>query len=87
LRRAVFEQLGGYHEAPLMEDVDLVRRLRRVGWLHRSRLTLVTSARRWQRDGWFTRMGRNWMLMILYGRQPPRTRISGSPQLDVHCPV
>lgn len=66
-RRAVFEQLGGYHGAPLMEDVDLVRRLRRVGRLHRSPLKLLTSARRWHRDGWFTRMGRNWLLMALYG--------------------
>lgn len=66
VRRAVFNQLGGYHEAPLMEDVDLVRRLRRVGKLHRSRLKLLTSARRWRQDGWFTRMFRNWTLMIRY---------------------
>lgn len=67
VRRAVFEQLGGYHEAPLMEDVDLVRRLRRVGRLHRSARQVVTSARRWHRDGWFRRMGHNWLLMTLYG--------------------
>ncbi len=74
VRRLVFERLGGYHEAPLMEDVDLVRRLRRAGRLHRSRLKVVTSARRWHRDGWFTRMGRNWLLMILYaaGVEPRR---------------
>jgi rSAM/selenodomain-associated transferase 2/rSAM/selenodomain-associated transferase 1 len=67
VRRVVFEQLGGYHRAPLMEDVDLVRRLRPLGRLHRSGLKIVTSARRWHRDGWFRRMGANWLLMILYG--------------------
>jgi rSAM/selenodomain-associated transferase 2/rSAM/selenodomain-associated transferase 1 len=67
VRRAVFEELGGYSEAPLMEDVDLVRRLRRVGGLHCSGRRVVTSSRRWERDGWFRRMGRNWLLMTLYG--------------------
>lgn len=66
VRRAVFQQLGGYLDVPVMEDVDLVRRLRRVGRLHHSSLPLVTSARRWHKDGWFRRMGRNWWLMTLY---------------------
>lgn len=67
VRRAVFEQLGGYREVALMEDVDFVCRLRRVGRLHRSPLGVTTSARRWHRDGWYRRMGRNWLLMALYG--------------------
>ncbi|MBA2305549.1 MAG: TIGR04283 family arsenosugar biosynthesis glycosyltransferase [Acidobacteria bacterium] len=67
VRRTIFERLGGYSASPLMEDVGLIRRLRRVGRLHRSTLKVVTSARRWHRDGWFRRMGHNWMLMILYG--------------------
>lgn len=66
VRREVFERLGGYREQALMEDVDFVRRLRRAGRLHDSPLRLVTSARRWLRDGWFRRMGGNWLLMTLY---------------------
>ncbi|MBA2258931.1 MAG: TIGR04283 family arsenosugar biosynthesis glycosyltransferase [Acidobacteria bacterium] len=66
VRRRTFETLGGYRELPLMEDVEFVRRLRRAGRLHRSPLRLVTSARRWRRDGWFRRMGGNWLLMTLY---------------------
>ena len=66
VRRRIFERLGGFHEIPLMEDVEFVRRLRRTGRLHRSRLPLITSARRWDRDGWFRRTGQNWLLMTMY---------------------
>ena len=31
VRRAAFEALGGYAPIPLMEDVELSRRLRRLG--------------------------------------------------------
>ncbi|MEO7274709.1 MAG: TIGR04282 family arsenosugar biosynthesis glycosyltransferase [Vicinamibacterales bacterium] len=51
---------------PVMEEVDLIRRLRRVGRLHRSSLPLETLARRWGRDGWFRRIGRNWLLATLH---------------------
>ena len=52
-RRTVFEELGGYRELPLMEDVDFVRRLRRRGRLEHADVPALTSARRWERDGWF----------------------------------
>lgn len=66
VKRAAFEALGGYADIPVMEDVDLVRRLRRVGRLYRSPLPLTTSARRWQRDGWVRRVASNWWLMAMY---------------------
>lgn len=74
VRRSVFEHLGGYIDAPLMEDVDLVRRLRRMGRLHRSSRSVTTSARRWLRDGWFRRTFGNWLLLSLYfaGADPRR---------------
>lgn len=66
VRRQVFEQLGGFRKLPLMEDVDLVRRLRRVGRLHYSNLSVVTSARRWRRAGWLRGVLTNWALMAAY---------------------
>jgi rSAM/selenodomain-associated transferase 2 len=72
VRRDAFEALGGYTELPIMEDVDLVRRLRRTGRLFRSALA-ATSARRWERDGWL-RQARHLAMILLYfcGVRPAR---------------
>jgi rSAM/selenodomain-associated transferase 2 len=66
VRRDAFEALGGYADLPIMEDVDLVRRLRRKGRLYRSPLAATTSARRWERDGWLRRTTRHLTLILLY---------------------
>ena len=66
VRRDVFAALGGFREWPLMEDVDFVRRLARAGRVVGLPLPLVTSARRWQQDGWFRRSARNLTLVALY---------------------
>ena len=51
IERAFYEQLGGFRALPLMEDVDFVRRIGR-----RKLVALdaeaVTSAERYERDGW-----------------------------------
>lgn len=51
VRREVFEQLGGYRELPLLEDVDLLRRLRLHGRLAVVRRPVTTSARRFVERG------------------------------------
>ena len=65
-RRTVFDDLDGYRELPLMEDVDFVRRLRQRGRLAHVDVPAITSARRWERDGWLRRMLENWTLILLY---------------------
>jgi len=66
VRRDVFTALGGYRELPLMEDVDFVRRMRRKGRLHHSTLPALTSARRWETDGWIRRSVENVILVTLF---------------------
>jgi rSAM/selenodomain-associated transferase 2 len=66
VRRLVFEELGGYLELPIMEDVELIRRLRRRGRLEHSTAPAVTSARRWERDGWIRRTVENRLLVALF---------------------
>jgi len=66
VRREAFQALNGYADIPIMEDVDLVRRLRSRGRLFRSPLSVVTSARRWERDGWVSRTVRHLVLIGLY---------------------
>jgi rSAM/selenodomain-associated transferase 2/rSAM/selenodomain-associated transferase 1 len=66
VRRDAFHAVGGYREWPLMEDVDLIRRLRSVGRLYHSLLPAVTSARRWERDGWWRRSAHNVLVQALF---------------------
>lgn len=49
--RAVFEQLGGYREWPILEDLDFARRLRRAGRIALLPLAVSTSARRFEKRG------------------------------------
>lgn len=70
--RQLYRSLGGYRDLPLMEDVDIVRRLgRRRTLILRS--TAVTSAIRYRRDGYISRVSRNLACIFLYFlRVPPR---------------
>jgi hypothetical protein len=46
VRRAAFERVGGFPEQPLFEDVELARRLRRIGRLRTVPATVQASGRR-----------------------------------------
>jgi rSAM/selenodomain-associated transferase 2 len=74
VRRAAFEALGGYPEIPLMEDIALTRRLRRLGRVACLRRRVTTSARKWERDGIARTVGLMWLLRFLYfcGVSPER---------------
>jgi rSAM/selenodomain-associated transferase 2 len=51
LRRETFLALGGFRELEIMEDYDLVRRLRRLGRIALVPDAVRTSGRRWERLG------------------------------------
>lgn len=72
--RRAYEALGGYADIPLMEDVDLSRRLKRQGWIACLRLRVVTSARKWEREGVLRTIGLMWILRFLHvvGVEPGR---------------
>jgi rSAM/selenodomain-associated transferase 2 len=74
VRREAFAALGGYSDLPIMEDVDLVRRLRKTGRLYAASEQAVTSARRWEEDGWLRRTARHVSLIVRYfaGVHPER---------------
>lgn len=65
ISRSLYDRLGGFRALPLMEDVDLVRR---IGPARIARLEVdaVTSSDRWRRDGWLRRSGRNLLCLALY---------------------
>jgi rSAM/selenodomain-associated transferase 2 len=73
--RSLHDEVGGFRPLPLMEDVDLVRRLgRRRLRLLRSRA--FTSAERYRRDGWMLRPARNLGCLSLYFLGVPPTFIA-----------
>ncbi len=67
IRASYFKMIGGFKEIPLMEDVDLMRRIKRRG----DTICILTdhvstSARRWDEEGFFFGLMRNATLFILY---------------------
>lgn len=58
IHRDLLAAAGGIRPLPLMEDVDLIRRLGRAR-LCALDAAAVTSAERWERDGWLRRSARN----------------------------
>jgi len=74
VRRTTFERLGGYAEIPLMEDIELCRRLKRCGRIACLRDKVTTSSRRWRRHGVIRTILLMWTLKSLYllGVSPER---------------
>ncbi len=66
VRRDLMQELGGFTESPLLEDVDLVRRLARAGRPIRVRLPLLIDPRRWRRHGAWRTTATNWRIMFDY---------------------
>jgi hypothetical protein len=75
LPKRLYERVGGFRPLDLMEDVDLVRRLgaRRISML---RAQALTSAERFQRDGYAQRSLRNLLCLTLYFLRVPMHTIS-----------
>lgn len=76
VRREVFRDMGGFPELALMEDVAFCRALKRAGAIACLRSRVVTSARRWEKDGVFRTILRMWTLKLLYlgGVSPARLK-------------
>lgn len=66
VRREVFQRLGGYRDIELCEDVDFVRRMRRAGSVACLRPRVITSSRRWRRDGLLRTIFKMWLIKSLF---------------------
>lgn len=65
LRRTLFEELGGFPEMRLMEDLFFSRTLRSRGRVVVAAKRIFVSPRRWQRAGLVRQTLRNWLLTTL----------------------
>jgi len=75
ISRALYGNIGGYRPLPLMEDVDLVRRIGRRNLVMLD-AAAVTSAERYRRDGYLARSMRNLACLGLYFAGVPVTTIA-----------
>jgi len=66
MTRAAFEQAGGFPDQPLMEDIELSARLRRLGAPQCLRERVITSGRRWEQRGVWRTIVLMWRLRLLY---------------------
>lgn len=76
VRREILERIGGVPQVPLMEDLDLVRALRREGRLARIPLAVATSARRYRSRGTLRTVLRNALAACAWGLGLDRDRIA-----------
>ena len=66
VRRPIFEQMGGFADMPLMEDIEFSRRLKRKGATAALTATVTTSFRRWEQHGPLRTIFLMWTLRFLY---------------------
>lgn len=73
VRREIYERVGGFQPFPIFEDLDLVRRLRRVGRVAHVPATVVTSSRRFEGRS-FALIFARWSVMqaLYWAGVPPR---------------
>lgn len=77
LRKSYFDSIGGYHDLPLMEDVELMRRIKK----HKDDIiilpvTVITSDRRWNQEGLLYTAFRDTLIIFLYWCGMPAEKLA-----------
>lgn len=76
VRREAFERLGGFPDQPLMEDIELSRRLKRISRPLCLRERVTTSGRRWVARGTLATIVLMWRLRFAYWRGASPERLA-----------
>lgn len=78
LKKDYFDRVNGFSEIPIMEDLELMTRIRKKGHrIHILKQKSVTSSRRWKKEGIAVCTLRNWLIRILYHLGIPADRLAG----------
>jgi hypothetical protein len=75
--KSLFQAIGGYPDMEIMEDFELIRRLKRRGKIVILDLSVNTSPRRWRNMGIFKTWILNQIIAIGYMLGCPPERLSG----------
>ncbi|MCX5806106.1 MAG: TIGR04283 family arsenosugar biosynthesis glycosyltransferase [Proteobacteria bacterium] len=67
MQKDYFDKIGGYKDIPIMEDVEIMKRIKKRG----DKISIInqrvyTSSRRWEQEGIVHCTFRNWLLQIFY---------------------
>jgi hypothetical protein len=76
VRRDAFEQAGGFPQIPFLEDVAMVRRLRKLGRLAVLDAAVTTGPRHWEGPGPLRTTLLNWEMVALYFAGVPPERLA-----------
>ena len=76
LRPEILSSIGGIPDVPVMEDLDLVQRMKRAGRLALLAAPAVTSARRYRAGGPLRTMLRHWFVAAAWSLGVDRRRIA-----------
>jgi len=68
IKKSLFEQIGCYPDQPLMEDIELCKRLKKIARPACLKSKVTTSARRWQQHGTWRTIFLMWHLRFDYWR-------------------
>jgi rSAM/selenodomain-associated transferase 2 len=76
IRKTIFEEIGGFKEIPVMEDLEIQKKLRRKGRFIKLPLAVTTSARRFIQNGIIRQQLLNIVLVMAYetGVSPNRIK-------------
>jgi rSAM/selenodomain-associated transferase 2 len=74
--RELFERVGGFPDIPLMEDIELSKRLRALRRPLCLRQQVLTSSRRWEEQGIVRTIGLMWALRLAYFLGVPAERLA-----------
>jgi hypothetical protein len=76
VRRDLFARVGGFPDQPLMEDIELSKRLRKTSRPACLRQRVTTSGRRWEQRGVLRTIALMWALRGLYWIGFPPERLA-----------
>ncbi|WP_435978873.1 TIGR04283 family arsenosugar biosynthesis glycosyltransferase [Psychrobacter sp. DM4] len=68
IKRKVFEEINGYPNQALMEDIEVSKRLKSIGKPACLKSKVTTSARRWRQHGTWRTIALMWQLRFDYWR-------------------
>ena len=77
MRRSIFQTIGGYRSLALMEDIDISKRLKRIGRPLCVEKTVRTSARRWRAGGVVQTIMLMWVLRFMFYIGVPANYLAG----------
>lgn len=76
MKRTLFDEVGGFPEQALMEDIELSKRLKRISAPVCLRDKVETSGRRWDQNGVWKTIFLMWRLRFAYWRGVPSSELA-----------